>query len=100
MVAKDRQDGYRRERFDLVVGVVRRTATGFDEDEPLGHGGIEERRGQGKPPGLRVAHQHRPIQFGREIDSALKVGLGVGTPPKLTSGTPCFESSSTAETGN
>ena len=50
VITEHDQNGYRRQRLDLLVGVVRRTTTRFDEHESFRHRGIQQRRCQGKRP--------------------------------------------------
>ena len=48
VIAEDDENGNRRQRLDLLVGVVRRTTTRFDEDEPFGYRRIQQRRCRGE----------------------------------------------------
>src|SRR5688572_24162533 len=75
IIAKDHENRERRQRLDLLVGVVRRAATRFDEDEPFGDRWIQQRRGEGKRSRLRVPHQHRTIYLTGEIRQRLERGV-------------------------
>ena len=75
IIAEDDENGKRRQRLDLLVGVVRRATTRFDEDEPFGDRRIQQRRGEGKRSRLRVSHQHRAIHLTGEIRQRLERGV-------------------------
>ena len=62
--------------------------------------GLSSAAASGNEPDCECPISTAPFSCAARSDNALCVGLGVGMPPKLTSGTPCFESSSTAVTGN
>ena len=99
VITEDDQYRYLHQGGDLL-GAVRRAATRLDEHQTPGRGRVEQRRSRGNDPDCECPISTAPPSWPARSDSALKFGLGVGRPPRLTSGTPCFESSSTAFTGN
>ena len=62
--------------------------------------GLSSAAASGNEPDCEWPINTAPFNWAARSDKALCVGVGVGMPPKLTSGTPCFDSSSKALTGN
>src|SRR5688572_1281747 len=73
---------------------------GSTSTRPFVAPGLSSAASSGNDPDCECPISTAPFNWPARSDNALNVGLGVGTPPKLTSGTPCFESSSAAVTGN
>ena len=72
---------------------------GSTSTRPFAAFGSSSAAPSGNGPDCECPINTAPFSWAARSDSALTVGPGVFMPPTLMSGTPCFDSSSTAATG-
>ena len=78
VITEDDENRHLRQRLDLLGRVRLWKATRLDQHEaPCGRG-IEQRRFQGKPSGLRMPDEHRAIQLPGELGQRLERRVGRG----------------------